>query len=92
MSFPRTTIRHLSYFVALAEAGSFTRAAERMGVSQPSLSQQIRALETIVGAALFERGGPAILTPLAATCSSGHGASCSTSSTSRISGRLRPIP
>ena len=64
MSFPRTTIRHLSYFVALAEAGSFTRAAERMGVSQPSLSQQIRALETIVGAALFERGGPAILTPL----------------------------
>jgi len=64
MPFPRTTIRHLSYFVALAEAGSFTRAAERMGVSQPSLSQQIRALETIVGAALFERGGPAILTPL----------------------------
>ena len=64
MAFPRTTIRHLSYFVALAEAGSFTRAAERMGVSQPSLSQQIRALETIVGAALFERGGPAILTPL----------------------------
>jgi len=64
MPFPKTTIRHLSYFVALAEAGSFTRAAERMGVSQPSLSQQIRALETIIGAALFERGGPAILTPL----------------------------
>ncbi len=64
MPFPKTTIRHLSYFVALAEAGSFTRAAERMGGSQPSLSQQIRALETIIGAALFERGGPAILTPL----------------------------
>lgn len=64
MAFPRTTIRHLSYFVALAETGSFTRAAERMAVSQPSLSQQIRALEAILGAALFERGGPAILTPL----------------------------
>lgn len=61
---PRTTIRQLSYFVALADTGSFTRAAEQMGVSQPSLSQQIRALETIVGAALFERGVPAILTPL----------------------------
>lgn len=60
----KTTIRQLSYFVALAEEGSFTRAAERMGISQPSLSQQIRILETIVGAALFERGGPAILTPL----------------------------
>ena len=63
MPFPRITIRHLSYFVALAEAGSFTRAAERMGISQASLSQQIRALEAIVGTALFERGGPAILTP-----------------------------
>lgn len=61
---PKTTIRQLSYFVALADAGTFTRAAERMGVSQPSLSQQIRALETILGAPLFERGGPAILTPL----------------------------
>lgn len=64
MQRPRTTVRQLSYFVALAEAGSFTRAAERMGVSQPSLSQQIRSLETILGAPLFERGGPAILTPL----------------------------
>ena len=61
---PRTTIRQLSYFVALADTGSFTRAAEQMGVSQPSLSQQIRGLETIIGAPLFERGGPAILTPL----------------------------
>lgn len=61
---PRTTTRQLSYFVALAETGSFTRAAERMGISQPSLSQQIRSLELVIGAALFERGGPAILTPL----------------------------
>jgi DNA-binding transcriptional LysR family regulator len=48
-------LRHLRYFVALAEAGSFTRAAERMFISQPSLSQQIRRLEEIVGAPLLER-------------------------------------
>ncbi len=64
MDRPRITTRQLSYFVALAEAGNFTRAAERMGISQPSLSQQIRALETVLGGALFERGGPAIPTPL----------------------------
>lgn len=64
MQRPKTTVRQLSYFVALAEVGSFTRAAERMGVAQPSLSQQIRSLETTLGAPLFERGGPAILTPL----------------------------
>lgn len=61
---PRLTTRQLSYFVALAETGGFTRAAERMGVSQPSLSQQIRALEEIIGGALFERGGAPVLTPL----------------------------
>ncbi|MCL1558708.1 hydrogen peroxide-inducible genes activator [Xanthomonas nasturtii] len=61
---PKTTLRQLSYFVALADTGSFTRAAEQMGVSQPSLSQQIRALEAIIGAPLFERGAQAIATPL----------------------------
>ncbi|HEX8415434.1 MAG TPA: hydrogen peroxide-inducible genes activator [Sphingomicrobium sp.] len=64
MQRPRITTRQLGYFVALAETGSFTRAAERMGVAQPSLSQQIRGLETIIGGALFERGGPVIMTPL----------------------------
>jgi LysR family hydrogen peroxide-inducible transcriptional activator len=61
---PRITTRQLAYFVALADHGSFTRAAAAMGVSQPSLSQQIAGLEAIVGAALFERGGATILTPL----------------------------
>jgi LysR family hydrogen peroxide-inducible transcriptional activator len=64
MRSPRTTTRQLTYFVALAEAGSFTRAAERVGVSQPSLSEQIRVLESVVGGALFERSGRAIVTPL----------------------------
>jgi DNA-binding transcriptional LysR family regulator len=48
-------LRHLRYFVALADAGSFTRAAERMFVAQPTLSQQIRRLEEIVGAPLLQR-------------------------------------
>src|ERR1700733_11484332 len=48
-------LRHLRYFVALADAGSFTRAAERMFIAQPTLSQQIRRLEAIVGAPLLQR-------------------------------------
>ena len=48
-------LRHLRYLVALADAGSFTRAAERMFIAQPTLSQQIRRLEEIVGAPLLQR-------------------------------------
>jgi LysR family transcriptional regulator, hydrogen peroxide-inducible genes activator len=49
--------RQLRYFYAVARAGSFTRAAEELGIAQPSLSQQIRALEKKVGTPLFERLG-----------------------------------
>ncbi|MET8847802.1 LysR substrate-binding domain-containing protein [Amycolatopsis sp. NPDC004625] len=45
----------LAYFVAVAEHRHFTRAAEQMRVAQPSLSQQIRALEHDLGAPLFHR-------------------------------------
>jgi DNA-binding transcriptional LysR family regulator len=48
-------LRHLRYFVALADAGSFTHAAARIFIAQPTLSHQIRRLEEIVGAPLLQR-------------------------------------
>jgi LysR family hydrogen peroxide-inducible transcriptional activator len=57
-------IRQLRYFCAVVRARSFTRAAEQLGIAQPSLSQQIRALEKRIGNPLFERLGRSIrLTP-----------------------------
>ncbi|MFU8778510.1 MAG: LysR substrate-binding domain-containing protein, partial [Roseovarius sp.] len=58
------TLRQLRYFIALTETGHYRKAAERVGVSQPSLSQQILGLETALGMTLVERGHRgAILTP-----------------------------
>ncbi len=54
----------IRYFLAIAETGGFTRASERLYVSQPSLSVGIKKLEQEMGVVLFERGGRrAILTP-----------------------------
>src|ERR1700741_517476 len=50
-------LRHLRYFVALADAGSFTHAAEQLFIAQPTLSQQIRRLEETIGTPLLHRGG-----------------------------------
>lgn len=65
MAIPGITLRQLHYFCELAATGNFRRAAERAGVTQPSLSAQIQLMESQLGRPLVERGGSAtLLTPL----------------------------
>ncbi|MDR6789432.1 LysR family hydrogen peroxide-inducible transcriptional activator [Sphingomonas sp. BE138] len=59
------TLRQLEYLVTIADTGSFALAARAANVAQPTLSQQVRALEERLGAKLLERSATgAILTPL----------------------------
>ena len=60
----RPTLRQLQYIVAVAESGRFRDAATQLGVSQPSLSEQISDAEAQLGVTLIERARTgAVLTP-----------------------------
>jgi LysR family hydrogen peroxide-inducible transcriptional activator len=61
----RFTLRQLQYVLAVAEELSFRRAAERCGVSQPSLSGQLAQVEDALGVRLFERGQKRVLVTVA---------------------------
>ena len=65
-------LRDLRYLLAVAEHGQFGRAAEAAGISQPTLSVQIRRLEALLGVVLFERSGKMVAPTAACDRLIGH--------------------
>jgi LysR family transcriptional regulator, benzoate and cis,cis-muconate-responsive activator of ben and cat genes len=66
--FPGVELRHLKHFVAVADAGGISAAARQLGLTQPALSRQIKALEDDLGVVLLDRGARSfMLTPAAET-------------------------
>lgn len=65
MSSKRPSVRQLEYFVAVARASNFRKAAEQLGLSQPALTRQIAELESLLGVTLFDRSrAGTLLTPV----------------------------
>ena len=56
--------QHVRYFLAICEELSFTRAAQKCGIKQPTLSEAIKQMERAMGGKLFVRGSPVQLTNL----------------------------
>lgn len=65
-------LRHLRYLLAVAEHGNFSRAAEVLYVSQPTLSQQVKQLEQALGVQLLDRSGRAVRLTDAGVAYVGH--------------------
>src|SRR5260370_12353900 len=89
---PDPELRHLAAMAAVADEGSFGRAAARLGYSQSTISQQIAALEKAVGGAVFDRPGgpkPVRVTPLGALVLA-HGRDL-LASAAPVAGPRRPV-
>lgn len=66
-------LRQIGYFIAIAECGSITRAAARLGITQPSLSEAVARLERDLGAALVLRTGRGVVLTRAGAALAAHG-------------------